>query len=293
MLYRPERQGYQLAKGFALRPPDVTETEALALLALSRQWGGGDGLGLLGAARDGALKMVQGLPPESRDRVLAAAEPFLATTPEIDPDPLRRAVHEAVVSALTRQRQIRLWYRDAVTLGEESTKLGIYRVVFHEHQWYLVGRSSVVRKVDVIGVPRVNRAVVTEDPYQIPPRFDLERVLVKAWGRPTGRGTHHLWLRFEAEASERVRSSVWHGMSQAVERPDGGVDLHLEVDRLEEVLGWVAGFGDAAEVLAPLELRLRLVDTAERIVRRYSPHEATGITSQPSKVMDSGGDASD
>src|SRR6266481_1883992 len=36
--FRRERQGYQLAKGFFLPPTFVEETEALALLALSRQW---------------------------------------------------------------------------------------------------------------------------------------------------------------------------------------------------------------------------------------------------------------
>ena len=41
--YRPERQGYQLARGYLLPLPSLDEKEALALLIMARQWKGGRG----------------------------------------------------------------------------------------------------------------------------------------------------------------------------------------------------------------------------------------------------------
>ena len=76
--YRPEKQGYQLDRGFFLPPTNLTETQAIALLVLARQWNMGEALGLACEAREGAVKVVQGLPAEVRDRVLAATEPFRA-----------------------------------------------------------------------------------------------------------------------------------------------------------------------------------------------------------------------
>src|SRR5690349_14951068 len=60
--YRPDRQGYQLARGCSLPLPSLDEKEALALLIMARQWKGGAGLDLLRHARDGAVKLVQALP---------------------------------------------------------------------------------------------------------------------------------------------------------------------------------------------------------------------------------------
>src|SRR5206468_3326783 len=68
--FRPERQGYQLAKGFFLPPTSLEEREALALLVLTRQWNGGEGLGLQQHACGGAARPVQGLAPGSRGRWL-------------------------------------------------------------------------------------------------------------------------------------------------------------------------------------------------------------------------------
>ena len=271
VLYRAERQGYQLAKGFFLRPPEITETEALAILVLSRKWSCGDGLGLLGDAREGALKVVQGLPAEVRDRVLAATEPFLPPDSVADHRPERKEVHEAILDSLWRQRQLRLWYRDAASLVDECTKFGVYRVVLHDRQWFIVGRSSLVRRIEVIGVPSVDRAVVTDDKYAIPPRFNLQRYMGRAWGVERSERRYRVWLRFSPRAALRVRDAVWHDSQRSEHRPDGGTDLHFEVDGLDEILHWVVGFGGEVEVLAPPELRGQLLELAGRITRLYSP----------------------
>src|SRR4051812_37356779 len=74
--YRPDRQGYQLARTCALPLPSLDENEVLALLVLTRQWKGGAGFDLLRHARGGAVKLVQALPPEIRNRVLTHVEPI-------------------------------------------------------------------------------------------------------------------------------------------------------------------------------------------------------------------------
>ena len=51
---------------------------------------------------------------------------------------------------------------------------------------------------------------------------------------------------------------------------DGTVDLFLEVERVDELLPWVIGFGDQVEVLQPEELRNAIGEWAERIARIYS-----------------------
>ncbi len=167
--YRPECEGYQIARGFFLPPTDVEETEALALLVLTRQWKAGQGLGLLKQAERGAFKLTQALPADARERVLAAVEPFETLGNAEEPAPEQRAVHDAILASLVQLRSLRVWYQNRATLVEECTKFSPYRLLQHDGRWYMVGRSTLHRRVEVIGVPWVTKAVLTDDPYTIPP----------------------------------------------------------------------------------------------------------------------------
>ena len=201
--YRREQQGYQLAKGFFLPPTSLDETEALALLVLTRQWKGADGLGLLRNAWAGALKLVQALPTEARDRVLATAEPFRSeAAPARDAIPgERQEVHNAILASITQSRQLRVWYTDSSSRVQECTKFSPYRLLLHDRHWFLVGRSSLHRRIEVIGVPWVRKLVLTDDRYEIPPRFNLERFLAQAWGVDRNPVRYRIWLRFSAQVA--------------------------------------------------------------------------------------------
>lgn len=271
--FRPDRQGYELAKGFFLPPLNLEEQEALALLILARQWTGGEGLGLARHAWSGAEKLVQALPQDVRERVLRGSEPFQPDTKPPEAPALRGALHEAILAALAKQLQLRLWYTDSETQLEDCTKFSIYRLILRETLWYLVGRSSLHRRIEVIGVPWVQRAVLTDDPYTIPPRFDLERFLGRSWGVKRSQVLHQVWLRFEPSAAPPALEVAWNRGLRRTLREDGRVDLQFIVDGLEELARWVIGFGDEVEVLAPWELRQRLLEQAERLLDRYAPRE--------------------
>jgi proteasome accessory factor B len=269
--YRPERQGYQLAKGFFLPPTSLDESEALALLVLARQGQWGDGLGLSRHAWGGAMKLVQGLPAEVRERVLAAAEPFRTEPSRPGPAPERQQVHDAILSSLTQLRQLRLWYRPSNSGPDECTKFSLYQLVLHDRHWFMVGRSSLHRRVEVIGVPWVRKVVLTEDRYTIPPRFSLERFLGLAWGVRRDPVRQRVWLRFSAAVAPELNDVVWHRSQRRAVLADGRVDLQFVVDGIEEVTRWLLGFGDQVEVLEPPALRRRVFEVAAGVARRHRP----------------------
>ncbi len=275
--FRPDRQGYELAKTFFLPPLNLEENEALALLILARQWKGGDALSLWRHAGSGAIKLVQALPQEVRDRVVRAAEPFQPDTKPPDIPLGRRVIHEAILDALKRQIQLRLWYRNSETQVEDCTKFSIYRLVLNESLWYLVGRSSLHRRIEVLGVPWVQKALLTDDRYAIPPRFNLERFLGRSWGVQRPQVRYHVWLRFApCAAPEAIEASWIRGLNRIL-LEDGRVDLQFVVDGLDELLRWVIGFGEEVEVLQPWELRRRLHELAGRLFERYAPDSSPSV----------------
>jgi proteasome accessory factor B len=271
--YRPDRQGYQLARGYSFPLPSLDEREALALLTMARQWKGGAGFDLLRHARDGAVKLIQALPTEARNRVLTQAEPIPDDSGQGSLPRDRALVYDAILDALAQRLQVRIWYRDATAAAQmpETTKLSLYRLVLARGIWCVVGRSTFHRQVCVFRIPWIERVKTTNDPYTIPPRFNLERFLGMAWGMERGKDRHEIWLRFSSRVAPEIRETAWHRSQRLAELPDRRADLHLVIDGLDEILGWVLGFGDQVEVLAPEELRRRVEAVATGMARIHSP----------------------
>jgi proteasome accessory factor B len=281
--HRPEKQGYQIAKGFFLPPTNLTEPEGLALTVVAHQWKAGDALGLLRHAHDGVVKLLQGLPADLRDRVLTVGEPFLGGPAPSEPKADRGRIYDAIRVALARQRQLRIWYRVPSTLVDECTKFSVYRVLLHDRHWFLVGRSSLHRRVEVIGLSWVSRAEATDDRASVPPRFRLERFLAHAWGVERGARRYRVWLRFSPRVAPLVRDQVWHPTQREMTLPDGRLDVHFVVDGLDEILRWVLGFGEDVEVLAPEDFRNRLFEVASQVARIHQRVRAAQVP-PPSSV---------
>src|SRR4051812_17925907 len=277
--YRPDRQGYQLARSCAYQLPSLEENEILALLLLVRQWKGGAGLDLVRHARDGAVKLVQSLSPDARNRVLTRAEPVPDETNSWPLPRERKLVYHATLDALSQRYQIRIWYPDAGEAEPITTKLSLYRLVLARGTWYVLGRSTLHRQVCVFRIPWIERVAATIDPYTIPPRFNLERFLGLAWTMERGKDRHEVWLRFSARIAPEIREAFWHRSQRLEDQPDRRVDLHLVVDGLDEILGWILSYGDHVEVLAPPELQQRLGAVASRVSRRYSPQGDPTVSS--------------
>ena len=267
--YRPDRQGYQLAKSCPVPTPILDEKEVLALLVLTRQAGGPDEFGLFRDARAGAIKIVQGFPPEARNRIIYRAEVVPEQPIASERDPRRVAIHDAILDGLAERRQLRIWSLETDGLSVQCTKLSVYCMVHLQGSWCLIGRSSLHRGVCAIRVCRVQRVEVTGDASVVPPRFSLGRFLGRAWSIERGAVRVELHLRFSARAAPEVPERIGARDRRLEPLDDGRLDVHLVVDGLDEIVGWLLGFGPQLEVISPPGLRDRLRHEAMSIARMY------------------------
>jgi predicted DNA-binding transcriptional regulator YafY len=268
--YRKDKQGYSLIGDFAFDPATGAEVEAEAL-AIAVAGRPNVGFARMDDARRGAARFVQALPPEPRQRMATLAEALVGLAGVGNPSADSAALHATLLQALKERRQVRLWCWDEAGHDTVSTKLSPYRLVFADDGWAAIGRSSLHREVWTAWLPRVRKAVLTDDHFTIPPRFSLERYLGHAWRVTRGKTRQEVWVRFSTRVAPEIVARVWH-RSQLIEAlPDGRVDLHASLDGLDEFLDWLFRFGDQVEVVAPEELRKRYVETARRMIRNHAP----------------------
>jgi proteasome accessory factor B len=136
---------------------------------------------------------------------------------------------------------------------------------------YLIGFDETVGALRTYKVERIRSSTLTADRYEIPENFDPDRFLANSWGiwSSEGTATAEVRLRFDASVAHRVREVVWHRSQRLAELPDGSVELTVRVAGIIEIRPWILSWGDAVEVLDPLELRETVRDVVRRAAARY------------------------
>ncbi len=273
VLYDEERQGYWMTTASFLPPTDLTLAETLALIILARNLGRQeDGLPFFQAARDASLKLVSNLPGNLQHDIGDLADVIDVRMPPHHPLDKAQPSHELLMRALADHRSVRLSYNSLFEQKELRTLFSPYRLFFARRSWYVIGRSSVHRAVRTLHLGRILKIEVTEDTYEIPPRFSLARYLGNAWHMIRERGQRtDVTIRFQSRVATNVAEVTWHKTQRVEWNDDDTMDFHVTVDGLKEISWWILGYGEQAEVIEPKELRDMIVAHAQGMLDRYQP----------------------
>jgi proteasome accessory factor B len=270
--YDEARQGYSLPTPRFLPPADFTLDEALALLVLCGELANGaQSIPFLRSARAAALKLMSSLPAHLQEYVGRLTESVAIRLDPHNPLAGSQQHFELLIRAQTERRPVRILYASLAEQKEISTLLNPYRVLFNRRSWYVIGRSSLHRAVRTFNIGRVRKAELIEGHYRIPPRFSLEHHLGDAWNliREPGK-RRDVVVRFQPKVATNVAEVQWHKTQRIVHHDDGTIDFHVTVDGLGEIVWWILGYGDQAEVLKPPELRDEIQRRIESMRRTYA-----------------------
>jgi predicted DNA-binding transcriptional regulator YafY len=270
VLYRPDRQGYQLKRECVLQPAQLEDKEALALLIMCRVGTGDDPFGLSRYARSGLSKILQTLPSELKGRIARGAELIPDRPAAGDLLPERQTIYDTILKALLHRRELRLRYHEVDLADALTTQVGIYRLARMRSHWNLIGHSSFHGQVRIFRVPWIVWVEMTDQTYSIPPRFRLERFLARSTESGLILPRFEVQLRFTSRVAPALHDAPRPAGQRLNTGPEGELDLFLGVDELDEVVFWVLGFGDQVEVIRPPELRDGIRQWAERIARIHS-----------------------
>ena len=159
--------------------------------------------------------------------------------------------------AVSERRMLTFDYRGS------SRTIRPYGIVHRRGHWYLVGSGA---GADAARVYRLDRASDLEsgdrsDAFTPPVDLDpANEVLHHPWD--AGDGADLATVVFDEEVAwiaERELGS----RATITRRQDGSIEAELEVAAPAAFLGWLVGFEDQAELIAPPELRRRFVSYVE------------------------------
>ncbi len=248
-----QRIYYRFARETRL-PLNFSVMEAAALIFAERA-----GLGLEGTPfgehlRSAVRRLTGAMSPEMRQFFERASDYYVPMARGYKPYEDARQILESLNEAVMQRRVCRVSYRSPH--AEEPRRYEIEPLRFQPHRGGLYVISRVARYDNLItqAVERFEEVEVTEEEFEPPDHLSIDERVRDTFGI-SYEEPMDVAVRFTADQAPYVRERIWHPSQQLEELPDGRVVLRLRAGGFFEIKSWILGFGAAAEVLEPEELR--------------------------------------
>jgi len=184
-----------------------------------------------------------------------------------DYSPHRETVLRLVESILRRWR-VRICYASPARPEPHDFEFDPYRLLVAPDGLYCVGRTPEYGQVIMLAVDRIRAVSVLEARFEVDPSSDLEKLSRDAFG-VVWEEPMTVVVRFSAEQAPYVKERVWHPSQAFRELAGGGVEMTFRAGGEFEIVRWILGWGDAAEVVEPAELRERVAEVLGSAFERY------------------------
>ena len=267
-------RSYRIRQDFYMRPVELTLEEALALVALGEEIGKSEQIPFTRAAARAVAK-VRGQLPEALGRELKSMDHHMSIRVGEMAD---AEATEGIADVFTKVQQaqarhccLRCRYE---SLGEKGfTKaflLKPYRLHFDRRAWYVLGYHTGHEQVRWLKLGRFTSVELTDEPFDVPADFSLEKHVGNAWRMMPGGKTYEVELQFDAQFAENIADTYWHKTQKVHWQEDGSLIFRCKVDGLEEIQWWILARGEHCQVRKPRELAGRVRDLALATANRYA-----------------------
>jgi proteasome accessory factor B len=179
------------------------------------------------------------------------------------------AVFNTLSGAVLRQEEVAFAYRKPGEGKPVWRRVRPYHIANRQNLWYLVGFDVERGALRTFAVTRIAEVSRTNESFTRPADFSPEKFFANALGVMGGGGDHRVVIRFAPGAAERVREREWHESQEMKDLPGGGLELRLRLGALTEIEQWILGWGAAAEVIAPAELRDNIRKAVAALAAKY------------------------
>ncbi len=209
------------------------------------------------------------LPPVLAEQLHETADAF-ADTPV---DETFTRVLRGLTRALADRRIVEIDYE----AGVYDPSKPVRRVRLHP---YAIEPSAHTRALYVIGwdeerearrtfkVERIQSVALTAETFPSPGE-SVAREMLDAWDVIGDDTPVEVVIRFDPSVTQRVHETRWHSSQVEELEDDGSLLWRARVSGVLEIRSWILGWGPAAEVLEPDELREWIAQQHAAAVARY------------------------
>ena len=204
----------------------------------------------------------------------------------------RMEIFEKVTKALVEKRELEFAYRKLNSQRPERRRVQPYHLASIDGQWYLFANDLVRKDIRTFVISRIQEVPTMGKAFTRPKDFSLADRLMGSFGVFKGTGNYRVQIAFDPFSAQLIRERNWHPSQKLEALPDGGVELTLQLDSLEEVERWILSWGCHARVTGPPALKKRvraalrdMQDTYAESPRWLADLHEAAQASQPDRIM--------
>lgn len=257
-------QGYSLMEGYFLPPLNFNTDEALMLIL-------------------GAELMTQNFDAQYQQAAMSATKKIEAVLPDhlkLDIDYLKANITfysrvtdaqqngylHKVRQAIIDRKTIRMCYAKRYPTQKEGelTERDVdpYSIARLANSWFLLGYCHLRQDIRIFRLDRVEDMAMLNKTFNRPENYE------PAWEGSIARRTILVKVLFDYAIARWVRETYPYSQIEE-EETEEGLLVTLLVEREQEVLHWLLGWGAKAIVLEPASLRELIVSESRGILKNY------------------------
>jgi predicted DNA-binding transcriptional regulator YafY len=261
---------WRVTEAFKRSLPLKLTLAEVAALVMSRELLAPLGVSVLGPAVASAFDKVQGVLSREALKIIDQMRARLGVRAVGAKLQAPAAEHlPRLHTALDERRTLRLRYYSASRDSEDERAVDPYHLTFFNGGLYVVGHCHLRQALRIFAVERMRAVELTRGRFEIPPDFDADKYLARAWGIIQG-DLVTVKVVFARDLARYIRERLWHPSQKLRDLDDGRLELTLRVADTLEVRRWILGYGVQAEIVEPDSLREALRAEAESLAARLT-----------------------
>ncbi|MFH1422035.1 MAG: WYL domain-containing protein [Planctomycetota bacterium] len=172
--------------------------------------------------------------------------------------------------ALRANKFIQIVYHKPGSADLENREVEPLHLSCLDGEWYLIAYCRMRKEIRHFAVSRIQSVKQYKSNCE-PREFNTTEYFKNLFSRFVGeKGKEYkIVVRFSPEAAKWVRECIWHSKQTIKENRNGSIVLSFPAPELCEVQRWVLGWGSAAEVLSPAELRKSVKEEIKWLSKAY------------------------
>ena len=265
--FDPQHKCYRFTEQVFLRPLTFTLEEATALVQVIH--GLGRGNSPLRSQLQQAQEKIMSCLPQERQKKVEHGRHSVDVSLSTHPAEVCRETFACVEQAIRERRQLQTKYYTKSREEWTERRLDPYVIVFRGNAWYLVAYCHLRAKVMIFRLDRLQTTLLLSSRFELPRNFSPDAFFAGSWFIEQGEPTR-VSLRFAPEAARWIREAHFHDSQRLEELPDGSLLFEVTVNGTREISRWILGYGAAAEVLEPAEIRRTVAEAARRLATMYA-----------------------
>lgn len=173
-----------------------------------------------------------------------------------------------LAKAVQHSREVTLQYHKLKSKRPEARRVRPYHLCCSGHLWYCVAFDTKRKALRNFALTRMTDVTLTDTAFVRPLDFSIHEHLAGSFDIFCGDSGRDYAVRvwFDDFATRLVGERRWHESQKLSICKDGTSELSVTLRSIEEIERWILSWGSHAKVLAPAELKERVVRAAREIV---------------------------